>query len=197
MSTEFQQRRFIESELLAWSIAGAFARARIYADGIAQGARFLVRTTLKQELLALAPLYSTPVNAAQHLVNIVRLAAVMTATHKNDLRDGTMRIGPAQKALNLNLKYLWCLGRIAMPPHCPVDAVVLAAAGVKDVAWTQIESTVEYERCMEEIKRAAGMQSIAEWECAIWTKSHSSPGRPYAPLRKLTSAHATQFRGTS
>jgi hypothetical protein len=50
-----------------------------------------------------------------------------------------MRIGLAQKALNLYLKYLWCLGEIHEPPHCPLDSIVLGQVpGCKDVRWTLI-----------------------------------------------------------
>lgn len=39
--------------------------------------------------------------------------------------SNVFRIGSAQKALNLYRKYLWCLGYIPFPPHCPFDATII------------------------------------------------------------------------
>jgi hypothetical protein len=42
------------------------------------------------------------------------------------------RVGTAQKALNLYLKYLWCLGEIKTPPHCPFDRGIIQMLPVSE-----------------------------------------------------------------
>lgn len=164
------QWHFIQSELLTWSVTAAFARARIYATQAGESARGAVRDEVKQRLLLLEPRYRERVDDAEHVANIGSLAAVVTHEHAANLQNGVFRIGPAQKALNLYLKYLWCLQKIVEPPHCPVDAIVLRAAGVKDVAWTQIATLEAYLDCIKALRRKAQPRSLAAWELEMWQK---------------------------
>src|SRR5262249_10484866 len=70
---------------------------------------------------------------------------------------------------NLYLKYLWCFKRIGMPPHCPIDGVVLTAAGI-DGSWTASDSEDEYLSWIAVIRRQAEAKglSLAEWEHRVW-----------------------------
>lgn len=52
-------------------------------------------------------------------------AASLSSEYVSVLADGRMKIGHAQKALNLYLKYMWCAGWVREPPHCPFDRIVL------------------------------------------------------------------------
>lgn len=166
------QSRFIRSELLTLAITGAFGRANVYADDASEPSRQRVRATLRQLLEKLATRYERGVDEAQHLRHIAQLAAELTAAHTGALEGGHFRIGPAQKALNLYLKYLWCLGDVTIePPHCPVDSIVLRAAGVTGVAWTRMDSLDQYRDCIAAIRRAASTQGIARWECDLWNEA--------------------------
>ena len=86
-----------------------------------------LRAWLKAELVDLEPAYRTgSVPDDDHVARIISLAEAASATHSSTLADGELRIGVAQKALNLYLKHLWCLGRISESPLCPFDAVVIS-----------------------------------------------------------------------
>lgn len=93
------------------------------------------------------------------------------------LSDGRFRIGLAQKALNLYLKYLWCAGFAARPPHCPVDAIILESAGIRAATpWTRLDSIEEYARLIEALRAIASGRPLAEWELEVWSqqKAHAS-----------------------
>jgi hypothetical protein len=83
------------------------------------------------------------------------------------------RIGSAQKALNLYLKYLWCLGLIARPPHCPFDYRILAKLPTCNVKWTQLDSIVKYKEIVGEAEQLAKGKrlSLADWELEEWQRS--------------------------
>ena len=99
---------------------------------------------------------------------------------------GKFRIGTAQKALNLYLKYGWALGIIPEPPHCPIDSNVLAkiekcprSAGCQicpNKTWTTICTTHEYLHFAQKAREAANAhgQSLARWELEVW-KAATSP----------------------
>ena len=60
------------------------------------------------------------------------------------LRQPGYKIGVAQRLLNLQLKYLWCIGIAGEPPNCPVDRVMINKTYLKNqVAWTKIEDIRE------------------------------------------------------
>jgi hypothetical protein len=83
-----------------------------------------------------APRYALPVDEVQHCEAIKRISETVSQRCGDCLVNGRLQYGAAQKAFNLYLKFLWRLGKAAMPPHCPVDSVVLAEAGIEG-AWTK------------------------------------------------------------
>jgi len=120
------------------------------------------------------------VDEDRHLANIQRLSSTLSQYHADILLDGTFRIGTAQKALNLYLKYGWARGIVPEPPHCPIDSIVLAkikkcasSAGCRiceEIAWTKIHYVHEYMHYVEKAKVRATEQglSIARWELSLW-----------------------------
>ena len=100
-----------------------------------------------------------------HENNIVAFAASLSASHGETLLDGRFRIGSAQKALNLFLKYLWCVGDIPEPPHCPFDFQIIQKlpAAVR-CNWTSLDSVEVYRALVAAAKAAAVSRSLAEWE---------------------------------
>lgn len=105
------------------------------------------------------------------LKNIEKIAAAMSRKHGRILVKKKMRVGTSQKALNLYLKYLWCLGKISEPPHCPLDARILAKARLYDAKWTHLDSIAKYKQwikgCGKAVERT-GAGSLAEWELRAW-----------------------------
>jgi hypothetical protein len=80
------------------------------------------------------------------------------------LIGGRLRFGTSQKAFNLYLKYLWAMGEAEMPPHCPIDSVVLNRVGI-DACWTKSDSCEEYMDWINEIRKHL---TLAKWEDKVW-----------------------------
>jgi len=100
-------------------------------------------------------------------VHLNELVAYGTSVGAKVLGDAGYKLGVAQKLLNLLLKYLWSLGWIKEPPHCPVDRIILGKTALRDqLNWTQMVRQEDYVRAMEAIRRKADAEglSIAHWE---------------------------------
>jgi hypothetical protein len=91
------------------------------------------------------------------------------------LKNGRFRIGIAQKALNLYLKYLWCVGLIPMPPHCPFDSSIIGhLPECMNFNWTAIDSIDDYQKLVNSARKKADDKPIAEWELELWLTSVQS-----------------------
>ncbi len=169
------QWRFVHSEILTMSMIAAFAHVGVYASGTTDEERRDLQKTLKRELRRLSDQYRNRLSDDQHLENIKTLATTITNEHRPILKDGVFRIGPAQKVLNLYLKYLWCFDRIAEPPHCPLDARILAKAPeLSEKRWTRLDSADEYIKCIHALRKIAGAESLAQWECEQFEQGRKS-----------------------
>ncbi len=124
--------------------------------------------------------YTQAVSDADHYAAIRRISDTLSAKFTPILKDGRLRYGTSQKAFNLYLKYLWRLGKIVTPPHCPVDRQVLAAGGI-DGKWTASDSEKEYIYWINSLRWKAKPLCLAEWEYQIWSpetdKSKATPCR--------------------
>jgi hypothetical protein len=58
------------------------------------------------------------------------------------------------------------MGVAAMPPHCPIDRVVLERLGI-DACWTKSDSRDEYMEWINEIRKRV---QVAEWENEVWLR---------------------------
>src|SRR5258706_4888538 len=86
--------------------------------------------------------YNSGVSEAEHLQNIEMLANSLSVMHGPALYGGRYKIGIAQRALNLCLKYWWCMDRIPCPPHCPFDEKMiteLRSKGYSCPDWTELD----------------------------------------------------------
>jgi hypothetical protein len=164
-----EQQAFLEDEFFSMTLMATVQRGRLYREGSRETERDAFRCALRAELESLTEQYRAGVSESQHLANIENLANTLSCAHASILNGGRFRIGSAQKALNLYLKYMWCLGRIPAPPHCPFDLMVLSRLpGCSDVRWTQLDSLPEYERIVSHAKIAAGDSHLAEWELHLY-----------------------------
>jgi hypothetical protein len=103
----------------------------------------------------------------QHIRNIEEFAKSLSEHFPDVLSGKKMKIGVAQKAVNLYLKFLWCYGWIPEPPHCPIDRTVLEKVGDYD-AWTKIDTIQEYMEKIDKIGNQKGDKSFSEWEYELW-----------------------------
>ncbi|MCC6969483.1 MAG: hypothetical protein IT434_04605 [Phycisphaerales bacterium] len=112
------------------------------------------------------------VASESHLVSAIeRLSSALTERHQGMLFGERLRIGITQKALNLYLKFMWCLDPAwPTPVHCPLDRIVLDKARVTGV-WTQLDCIDTYRDWIGKVASCAkqyGFASMAEWELKAW-----------------------------
>lgn len=171
MQTDDQQI-FILREIFAATLGATVQRSKTYADNVSEANRKNFQDDLQRNLECLSEMYKSQMPEAQHLANIEALADGLSSTQGSVLFGSRFRIGSAQKALNLYLKYRWCLGHIKSPPHCPIDAKVLGKLpGRASTKWTTLDSLSEYEKIISEATLVAGNDSLPVWELKLWNNT--------------------------
>lgn len=169
-------QRFIYRDvtILAWG--ASVQRAKLYnpalprKDRDSDKFRTDVLTFIETSLL---PKYETKCSEDNHVQNIQCLVDFGTTAGGNLLGSDGYKFGIAQKLLNLLLKYLWCLGHIAEPPHCPVDRIVLAKTTLRDkLNWTEIKTAAKYNEAISAIREVAKTAnlSLPEWELQFYSR---------------------------
>jgi len=159
--------RFLDRELLALTLSATAQRSDLYASDLTEAERRPFQRSLRESLQRVTGSYKRSVTGSAHLENIQSLAAHLSKAHSQVLASGQMKIGHAQKALNLYLKYLWCLNQVQEPPHFPIDSIILKKVpGFTTFRWTRMESIDEYTAIIEAAHRQAKEQrlSLARWE---------------------------------
>lgn len=164
-----ERRAFLRDQFHGLVLQATVQRADIYAFEAPEDVRQGFRIGLRRALDAAAVKYANPVPDDAHIAEIVALADELSTTHGEALSSQRFRIGPAQKALNLFLKYLWCTDEIPTPPHCPFDSFIIGELPVRcRVNWTEMDEREQYERLVEGARERAGDQSLAEWELRLY-----------------------------
>lgn len=144
-------------------------RGHVYREGSEERLRDDFRRGLRKGLETLATTYRKKVSDIDHLRNIASLAAGLSKAHPKALNGGRFRIGSAQKALNLYLKYLWCLGEVPTPPHCPFDDEVISRLReYRGPKWTKLKTLSQYEQLLKAARKVAGDTMLAEWELSLY-----------------------------
>jgi hypothetical protein len=165
-----QQENFLRDDLFNCTVRGAFQRAHVYKAGAEENGKENFRRALRSSLEQLEAQYREPVNDEDHIRNIETLSRELSADHAEVLVDGRFRIGIAQKALNLYLKYLWCIGKVSTPPHCPFDAHIIGELPDVSDNWTRMDSLERYRKWVSAAKEKAGPTSLARWELEIFPR---------------------------
>ncbi|MXZ48100.1 MAG: hypothetical protein F4Z13_02410 [Candidatus Dadabacteria bacterium] len=174
---------FLERETLMLTINGALnTRNRNYPIycNTDKKKRDEFRESLRGQLnLKLEEYRAGEVQDDRHIANIKNLSYTLSRHHHEILFKGKFRIGTAQKALNLYLKYGWARGIIPEPPHCPIDSIVLkeinkypsdARCEICRKTWTEIDTIEEYLHFIDKARIEANKkgQTLARWELGIW-----------------------------
>src|SRR2546425_8802834 len=110
-----RKKKFLRDELFSLTLMAIVQRGKIYRAITSEGKRKEFRKQLQRKLEKMAITYSKKQTEEKHEKNIERLAQALSWSHRSVLQKGRFRIGGAQKALNLFLKYLWCLDEIPEP----------------------------------------------------------------------------------
>lgn len=162
--------KFIHEEILNNTVFAAFGRASIYSKKASDSDRYEIRNTLKDALREYTVLYKNKITEDKHIQNIINLSDKITNRHKAFLKGERFRIGTAQKALNLYLKYLWCLNEIPEPPHCPFDAIIIQNldCSVKNIRWTKFDDIKTYKMLVIAAKDKANTKTLPKWELDLF-----------------------------
>jgi hypothetical protein len=172
-----QKTKYLLSEFWALSWNGSVQRAYLYRKGCEEKHRIEFRRRfidwIDEQVI---PRYRETVSAATHESHILELCEKGTQMDTDNIfeSDG-YHLASAQKLLNLQLKYLWCLGEVVEPPHCPVDRVILNRTSMRDSAWTKMRRIEEYRAFIEAIRERASAErkSIAQWELDSYDRSEA------------------------
>jgi hypothetical protein len=167
-----EQHKFLTDECFSLTLMGTVQRGKLYAPNSGEASRNAFRRGLRAALDQLAERYDRPVSDDEHLANVDRLANDLSAAHSDALAGGRFRIGSCQKALNLYLKYMWCLGLIPAPPHCPFDRRIISRLpGYQGITWTTIDALAEYKALVGAARAHARGVSLAEWELHMYNNA--------------------------
>ncbi|RLC28823.1 MAG: hypothetical protein DRH37_08815 [Deltaproteobacteria bacterium] len=174
MDIKKKQENFIHGLIVWATINAALQRSNTYGEFSPNDKRWNMRVYMQSQLEEITQEYKDEVDDKKHMKNISVFANAISAEHGSILKDGRFRIGIAQKALNLYLKYMWCQGKIGRPPHCPFDGIVINELRQLDknaeYRWTKSDSISDYRKWVEAAKKEAGDMSLAEWELNVWEK---------------------------
>lgn len=170
-----QKIDFVISELLLLAWSASVQRSNLYKekDGHTQE-KNLFRERMTEFLsLKVIPLYKNQISEEEHYTNIDALIDYAEEIKGTLLAADGYKYGVAQKLLNLTLKYHWCLGLVAEPPHCPIDRIVIGETKFKNlINWTGITKKSDYEKVIEELKHLAHNQglSVPVWELTVYSR---------------------------
>ena len=162
-----EKTRFLHNELFSMTLMATVQRGRVYRSDVTEAEKASFQAELHRQLETTAATYSVKTTDAAHEDNIIALSASLSASHGPTLLGGRFRIGSAQKALNLFLKYLWCIGEVPEPPHCPFDLqIITKLPRAVRCNWTELDSIETYRALVAAAKAVAAGRSLAEWELA-------------------------------
>ena len=151
------------------TIAGAFQHNKVYSNNVSDTRRAKFKSCIREYIECfIIPQYYRYISEKQHIINLKKLQNYSRFCGKGVILNNKLNIGTVQKLLNLYLKYLWCIGEIAMPPHCPVDSTVLNAVGLGNVSWTNIQTISDYENVIKVIKSKTKNAPLAYWELNLF-----------------------------
>ena len=164
-----QKKKFLDDNFFGLTIRATFQHSKTYRNGAKEQKKNEFKRTLRELLTKLARKYSnrtTCMDDDSHIKNIEYLADNLSKKYAEILAGGRFRIGSAQKALNLYLKYLWCAGYISMPPpHCPFDRKIIAELpGCNGINWTELDCIENYKCLVEAANDKSQGVCLAEWE---------------------------------
>ena len=178
--TTSAQNEFLKSQLFQLTVAATLQRNKVYAAGVTDTERRNFRIALHAQLASITPFYSARVDGPAHEASVSSIADAMSGSHARLLQDGRFRIGTAQKALNLWLKYLWCANLLPVaPPHCPFDRIIIQGhlpRSVHHINWTTLDNISDYRVLWEAADKLATAESlsIAQWELIAYGSGQES-----------------------
>jgi len=168
LTNQNDKKRFLCYELGLLSLKAALStrdsNAPVYAKEVKTHQRTKEKIVFRSILEELENLYAKDdLKEADHLKFIQQTADNVTKKLGNKLYQGKFRIGVAQKLINLHLKYLWAMGYIKEPFHCPIDGIIRDKANI-NYDWTTNDSIEDYKKAIHALREKAGDKSLSVWE---------------------------------
>lgn len=172
MSIQSIKRSIIHSIVVRGTLDGALQRNRVYKKKkTTTGQRKAFREYLARELERLLQSILSKQNYTDkdHYLAISRFADKVSRhqTYRHYLDGSRLKIGTAQKLINLYWKMNWLLKPGIKPPlHCPFDSIIIRELdhSVHDIRWTQFDDIDDYKLLVAASRQKSGRKSIAEWE---------------------------------
>jgi len=162
-------KEFLITIFLSNTQGASFQRGNMYAKNATDEQKKSFQEDFRMRLRGLARSYTKQISDEEHCNTIQDFATQLSQSHHNALANERLRIGTAQKAVNLFLKFLWSVDFIPEPPHCPVDRIVLEE--LRDPRnWTQMDDIKEYQEIIASIRKLPGGKSPSQWEDDLWRK---------------------------
>lgn len=159
---------------------GSFQRANVYKKNVSSEDHMILKNDLSQLLSETLNkiIKRKKYTDKDHFKTLERFSKVITSRHSKILYGGKLRIGSAQKMLNLYWKVSWLIKpKINTPIHCPFDSIIIKKLGpeVRHLKWTKVKRLEEYEALVKAAKKVSGKdESIAEWELRIYWKNRNN-----------------------
>lgn len=154
--------------------AGLTRGTPVYKPNISKPKKDTVRDAIKEKLCKYATSFymERVVEHEEHISTIKRFAREISEAYSDNLLNGKLVFGRAQKLLNLYLKYLWCADIMKYePPHCPVDSIISNEVD-GHYTWTTSDIEKEYRDIVKLIKQKAEAEelSMAVWELLTYSR---------------------------
>jgi hypothetical protein len=169
-----EKKKFIHWELATTSLLSAFQRGFPMYKKEVDGDHEDFKKMIKEELIKVGEECRAKPISEKMLLDYVENLIEKSKQFAPLLRTGELPFGRAQKAVNLYLKYLWCLDEIDTPPHCPIDAIVIRRAfelwgnrKIRDIQWTKMNKD-QYDQIIIEINSHIKHSSLSEWELGVF-----------------------------
>ena len=158
---------YLNKEVWILSFGGAFQRANVYKKNIDENLRKEFRKSIQlkiEEYVKKDYTHQSP-TSDQHCNNLIDIKKWTDKNFSQILSANEIKLGVVQKLLNLYLKYLWCLGKVSKPPHCPIDRIIISKLDIKNPPnWTTLNDIRDYMYIVEKITQNANGIDIADWE---------------------------------
>jgi len=175
MDTSAEQKNYLHQQLWNSTIRASLTRAgKVYLTGIRQVEKKKFKSMLFEyvsKLIDAEYVMVTP-DETRHIQNIRDLAD-FSGKSRNILCGGKLNFGYSQKILNLYLKYRWCTGTAALPPHFPIDRLIQNRLGISPpFNWAEWGDSLKYMEVIDIAKeiltRKPKFVSSAELELKLY-----------------------------
>jgi len=169
---KLETKRKLKSEVCwAYTRTGAFQRSRIYTNKATDDLdKIAFRNKVKDFLY-----HEIFIKYWKKRISENKLLEIIDKLIKHTkgsrcLEKGRLQFGNAQKFVNLYLKAMWIAGWGKVPPHFPVDRIIMQELRLK-YSWTNMGKT-QYKNVIEKAKKVKNSSreypSLAIMEASIY-----------------------------